>query len=773
MADGRVSDFLRQLGGGALAHDGGALSDGQLLERFLRDRDGPAFEALLRRHAPMVLGVCRRVVGNTHDAEDAFQATFLALVHKAASVVPRELVGHWLYGVAYRTALNARRLAARRGAREIQVDKMPEREVVEPQPAPDLRPLLDRELSRLPEVYRVPVVLCDLGGKPRQEVARQLSVPEGTVSSRLARGRELLRKRLVRRGLMLTGAALGPALADAASAAVPPPLLHATLEVGVLVATGRAAGAVSAPVACLLRVTLRQMVVARLRVAALVLLAVGLLGAATGLVARQVWPRDPPQAAAPAPRPVEVPRPPTVVRFAGLDRPGGPDPTELVNVNGTLFFAAKDGANRRQLWKIVPKPDGPQPALVKSVPGGAGLNPQHLTGVNGTLFFVPGGSREGRELWKSDGTEAGTVCLKRFNPPGSITFPETGSKPLIAAGRVLFFVASDGDHTHALWKSDGTAAGTVPVKDLVTDALTFPRRMAEVNGTLFFVADDGVHGAELWKSDGTAASTVLVKDVCPGRSGAAPLFLTNVNGTLFFTARDGTHGRELWKSDGTEAGTVLVKDINPGPDGAFPDSRVSGQQIGNLTAAGGTVFFAADDGVRGRKLWKSDGTAAGTVMVKDVSPGTDLQLRASSDAAMAAVNGTVYFVADDGTLWKSDGTAAGTVPVKRVCPNKESHASLTNVNGTLFVVAVDYVRHNGAVAVNGYELWKSDGTAAGTVRVQEINPGRADGLAVRYVGGLTTVGDSLYFGAGQPRRTPFEEWWVELWQMPAPRRPSD
>jgi DNA-directed RNA polymerase specialized sigma24 family protein len=116
MADGRVSDFLRQLGGSALARDGGALSDGQLLERFLRDRDGPAFEALVRRHGPMVLGVCRRVVGHTQDAEDAFQATFLVLVHKAASIVPRERVGHWLYGVAYHTALKARHVAARRRA---------------------------------------------------------------------------------------------------------------------------------------------------------------------------------------------------------------------------------------------------------------------------------------------------------------------------------------------------------------------------------------------------------------------------------------------------------------------------------------------------------------------------------------------------------------------------------------------------------------------------------------------------------------------------------
>jgi ELWxxDGT repeat protein len=622
-------------------------------------------------------------------------------------------------------------------------------------------------------VYRVPVVLCDLGGKARQEVARQLRVPEGTVSSRLARGRELLRKRLARRGLMLTGAALVPALADAASAAVPSPLLRATLDAGVLVAAGRA-GTLAAPVASLLRPVLREMVVARLKVAALVVLTVGLLGAVTGLVAHQVWPRNPPppsQTAAPAPRPVEAPRPATVVRFADIERPGGPDPTEPVNVGGTLFFAANDRARSRQLWKIVPTRTGPQPALVKGV--GAGLNPQFLTDVHGTLFFVPGG-REGRELWKSDGTAEGTVRLKRFNPPG-LAFPSMGAKPLFAVGRRLFFVASDAGHTSALWKSDGTSEGTVIVKDIIAaDALKFPRRMADVNGTLYFVADDGVHGAELWKSDGTAAGTVMVKDICPGVGGGAPLFLTNVNGTLFFTARDTTHGRELWKSDGTAAGTVMVKDINPGRAGAFPDIPQIGDQIGNLTVVGRTLFFAADDGVHGRRLWKSDGTADGTVTVKDVNPGSDVQLLTHPDAAMVGVNGTLYFVADDGTLWKSDGTEAGTVPVKRLFAEaaRENHASLTDVNGTLFVVTVEHYREKGAVAVRGVELWKSDGTEAGTVPVRKVNPGRDDGLSVRYVGDLTTVGDTLYFGAAQPRRTPFEEWWVELWQMPVPRRPG-
>src|SRR6516225_11110909 len=174
-----VSKVLRHLHH-ILAPPGGDLTDGQLLARFVATRDEASFAVLVRRHGPMVLGVCRRLLRHEQDAEDCFQATFLVLARRA-SVVRGEAVGSWLYSVAYRTSLEARALNARRRARERQVEAMPHPEVT-PADIPDWRPWLDRELSRLPEKYRTPVILCNLEGRTRREVAQQLSLPEGTLS---------------------------------------------------------------------------------------------------------------------------------------------------------------------------------------------------------------------------------------------------------------------------------------------------------------------------------------------------------------------------------------------------------------------------------------------------------------------------------------------------------------------------------------------------------------------------------------------------------------
>jgi RNA polymerase sigma factor (sigma-70 family) len=276
-----VIEHLRRV---ALPPDGSTLTDGQLLQHFIADRDEAAFAALLCRHGPMVLGVCRRVLAHAHDAEDAFQATFLVLVRKAPSVVPREAIGNWLYGVAHTTALRAKVAAAKRRRREKQVQVMPE-----PEPPPEnrweeLQPVLDRELSRLPDKYRLPVVLCDLEGRRRRDVAGQLQIPEGTLSSRLTTARRLLAKRLARHGLALSGGALATALSHgAASAGVPTSLVSSTIKAANLNVAGQTAAAgVSVKVAALTEGVLKAMLLTRLKAMVVGVLVVAVLGLGGG-----------------------------------------------------------------------------------------------------------------------------------------------------------------------------------------------------------------------------------------------------------------------------------------------------------------------------------------------------------------------------------------------------------------------------------------------------------------------------------------------------------
>ena len=184
---------IRELG--TLFNEGavGMLSDGRLLDRFVERREASAFEAIVVRYGPLVWGVCRRVLRDHHDAEDAFQATFLVLARKAASVMPREKLGNWLYGVAFQTAMKAMATRAKRRVRERQVRELPEPEAVSDERADELLAGLDREVARLPEKYRMPIILCELQGKTHRQAAEQLGWPVGTVSGRLSRARALWR----------------------------------------------------------------------------------------------------------------------------------------------------------------------------------------------------------------------------------------------------------------------------------------------------------------------------------------------------------------------------------------------------------------------------------------------------------------------------------------------------------------------------------------------------------------------------------------------------
>jgi RNA polymerase sigma factor (sigma-70 family) len=203
------------------------LTDGQLLDSFLARRNECAFAEIMRRHGPMVWGVCRRVLRHNADAEDAFQATFLVLIRKGDSVHPREQVGNWLYGVAYRTARKAKLAAEQRQAREAMV---PLTGFCPESSDHDLPALIDRELSRLPDKYRLPIVLCDLEGRTRKAVAAQLGWPEGTVAGRLVRGRAMLARRLLRLGVAPSLVGLGAVIGEQTATAAPRRLSEATLR---------------------------------------------------------------------------------------------------------------------------------------------------------------------------------------------------------------------------------------------------------------------------------------------------------------------------------------------------------------------------------------------------------------------------------------------------------------------------------------------------------------------------------------------------------------
>jgi RNA polymerase sigma factor (sigma-70 family) len=288
-----VSGFIQHLRRVELLREAENQTDGQLLEGFVSRRDGLALEVLVLRHAPMVWGVCRRVLSDGPDAEDAFQTTFLVFARKAASIRSRERLANWLYGVAQQTARKAKQTVAKRKTREQQVAVMPEPkgESQDQEVLPDLQPVLDEELSRLPDKYRTVLVLSDLQGKGRPEVARQLGLLEGTVGSRLARGREMLAKRLALRGVSVSGVTLAAVLPQQTLASVPTAVLTATIQgISLLAPGGRTvAGAFSAQVLALTEGVLKTMLLSRWKWAAIVLLTAGVVCAA-GLLAQHLLP---------------------------------------------------------------------------------------------------------------------------------------------------------------------------------------------------------------------------------------------------------------------------------------------------------------------------------------------------------------------------------------------------------------------------------------------------------------------------------------------------
>lgn len=375
-----------------------------------------------------------------------------------------------------------------------------------------------------------------------------------------------------------------------------------------------------------------------------------------------------------------------------------------------------------------------QPLSLKSFPGGI----NEIINLNGKILFSANDGASGFELWKSDGTAAGTVLVKDINPGAGSSSPVR----MIVVNNTLYFAATNGTSGIELWKSDGTTAGTVMVKDIRSGGLdSTPAWMTDVNGTLFFRADNGVNGTEIWKSNGTEAGTVMVKDINYGLANGDPQYLININGTLFFKATSASYGSELWKSDGTALGTVMVKDINAG---------INGSNLAYLANANGTLYFTAYLPSTGGEPWKSDGTEAGTVMVKDVNPGWP----SSEPSFYTYLNGTVSFKAAEYTygteFWKTTGNSFGTTLLKDVLPGSPGEANgvpgfMTLVNNQIFFTANTWGM--------GRELWKTDNTTAGTVLVKDINPGQESSEATSFV----DMGGVLYMSA-KTAANGFELW---------------
>ena len=358
-------------------------------------------------------------------------------------------------------------------------------------------------------------------------------------------------------------------------------------------------------------------------------------------------------------------------------------------------------------------------------------------------LFFPGAqstSNNGNELWRSDGTAVGTMQFLEINPGMNSSSPRW----LTPAGATLFFSADDSSHGVELWKTGGTPETTTLVKDIQTGTNgSYPQYLtADGNGGVYFSASDGSAGTELWYSDGTDAHTRRVLDIWAGNGSSSPENLITVGDQLFFTADDGASGRELWISNGTPEGTRRVRDISVGTSGSsFGPYRQPFVAIQNR------VFFTVSTPQFGQELWVSDGTEQGTLIVKDVYPGSGT----SAIDDLMVLNGMLYFAAtgSDGisTLWQSDGTTANTRPMLSGSGAPINPQNISALDGLLYFSAADLAQ------TYGQELWISDGTAAGTRMHQDLNPGTTNSNP----DDITKIGERMYLNAYSPGAG------IELW----------
>jgi RNA polymerase sigma factor (sigma-70 family) len=510
---------LRQAAGAG----GDGVSDAALLERFVERHDEAAFELLLWRYGPMVLGVCRRLLRSEHDAEDAFQAAFLMLARKAASLRRRDAVGAWIYRTAHRIALAARAYADKRLG-PVPPDAEPTAHDSDDLLWRDLRPVLDEEILRLPKRYQTPILLCHFGGRTHEEAAREIGCPKGTVSVRLARGRELLRKRLVRRGLGLTAAALAASAAATASAAAPAALIQTTLQAALPFAAGKAvATAASARAVALAQGVIRTMFHTKLKIlaGATALIAVTCLGASLWMT--RTGATEPPGVAKPAAPPAADPDPSLVevccerdgrLVLLGTEIKEGEKVAESDRVKLDVAFLAVE-TDRADEAEIAPKdgrvngPDGKR--FYRRWKSGDSLPPGKLTVFNET--------REFRKLHLGDAVAEGQL-LAVIDPSVAVDDVAVRVAKLEAAETAVLVAAQTKNEAHQRWLTAKRLFEAKAISDEDFRAAQFNRdRYIEEEKTKF--ADRRVAEREL----NAALTTLKLHEIRSPERGVLKAFL--------------------------------------------------------------------------------------------------------------------------------------------------------------------------------------------------------------------------------------------------------
>lgn len=459
-------------------------------------------------------------------------------------------------------------------------------------------------------------------------------------------------------------------------------------------------------------------------------------------------------------------------------------PSLITVLGDSIVFVADDGIHGSELWVSDGEPGNAH--LLKDIwPGSVGSNPSQLYVVGAHLYFaadtpadIAATNSKGAELWVTDGTSEGTRLVSDIRP-GRLS---SDIFWMADDGSIAYFEANDGTHGGELWRTDGTDEGTYLVKDIFqgqpdskpakSGAIVLPdgrlvsaayvdgnfglfvsdgtsegtSQIAQVHdgasmqivfeGLAYFSASDEAHGGELWCTDGTSEGTRLLLDIAPGPEGSGASRLCEFGGCVLFKASDGKHGAELWRSDGTKEGTVLVKDLNPGLHDSDPYS---------FTPAGRYVYFVAVAPQMGREIWRTDGTAEGTILLKDIYPGPV----ESVPYSLCPLGDTLIFTAMDPEfgeeLWRSDGTPESTRLVKDIYPGAIGNVPVSGYpDKTIAFKGKVYFR--ATTETTGCELWRSDGTEAGTQIVDDVwdsivsNPSSSPRF-------LTSMNDTLYFVA--------------------------